>query len=171
MDYFPPFPFSFTVLSHYGFLNRSIFRFIALELIKYCYYEILISLEEGSLFRKWFLHANILSFPLKEKMEGGGKPQPRGLLLSYMIKLIPCNRVFTQKLIITWIFKKFPTVYGTRKLNTPSTRVRHCTISCQMNPAHTLQPYFSYVHFNITLPSIPTFSKDSVPFRLFDRNF
>jgi hypothetical protein len=75
MDYVPSFPLSFTVLSHYSFQNQSIFHFIALELIKYCCYEILVSWEKGSLFRRWFLHANIPSFPLKQGIEGGGKPQ------------------------------------------------------------------------------------------------
>jgi hypothetical protein len=48
---------------------------LLLELIKCCYYEIFVSFEEGSVFRKCFLHANVPSFPLKEGIEGGSRPQ------------------------------------------------------------------------------------------------
>jgi hypothetical protein len=44
-------------------------------------------------------------------------------------------------------------------------------ILSQMNPVHTVQPYFHKTHSNIIFPSMPSSSKWSLPFRLPDKNF
>jgi hypothetical protein len=61
--------------------------------------------------------------------------------------------VLLEKLIVTKLFKKFPTVSGTRKVHY---RVHKnpllVPILSSINPVYTLPPYFSKMHSN-TLPS------------------
>jgi hypothetical protein len=44
-------------------------------------------------------------------------------------------------------------------------------IPSQMNPIHTLLPYFPTMHFNIMLPCMPKSSEWSLPFRLYNIHF
>jgi len=44
-------------------------------------------------------------------------------------------------------------------------------IRSQMHPVHTFPPYFPKIHSNISLPSIPRFSKLSLPFTFTNRYF
>jgi hypothetical protein len=44
-------------------------------------------------------------------------------------------------------------------------------ILSQINPVHTIPPYFFKIHFNIILPLKPRSSESSLPFRLPNPNF
>jgi len=58
--------------------------------------------------------------------------------------------------MITQMVKKFPTFHGTQRFITVFTRAPPLvSILSEMNPVHTLLPYFPKIHCNIVLPSAP----------------
>lgn len=81
------------------------------------------------------------------------------------IQINSMKRVILGKLIVTQIYKQFPTSYGTQRFTTlfrgpyhwslPSDRLRQYTPSTV---------YFCKLHSNIIFPSVPTCSKFCIHF-------
>jgi hypothetical protein len=75
--------------------------------------------------------------------------------------------IILEKLIVTQPVKKFPAFYGTRRFITVFTRSRHWSLSWARWIQSIPPPHFP----RILLPSRPTSSTWSLPFRFSDQNF
>jgi hypothetical protein len=58
-------------------------------------------------------------------------------------------RVLLDKLRVLQLFKRIPSLYGTRKLTIGFTRACHLSCMDQINPVHELPNYFFKINFNI----------------------
>ena len=76
-------------------------------------------------------------------------------LFTYL--LTPWCRVLLEKLTGLQLVKKFPTFYGTRRLITALTSVRHLSLSCA-SPIQSTYPHTHLleIHPNIIHPSTPS---------------
>jgi len=63
------------------------------------------------------------------------------------------------------LVKKFPVVYGIWRFITVFTRAHHLFLSWGRSIQFTPPSYFFKINFNIILPTVPRFSKFSLPLR------
>jgi hypothetical protein len=77
-------------------------------------------------------------------------------------EVVPWSRVLLQQLTVTKFVTKFPSFYGTRRLLTAITTVRHLSVSWVRSTRSKLRSCLLNTHCNISLSSKPVSSKWSL---------
>jgi hypothetical protein len=90
--------------------------------------------------------------------------------MPFYIFLCVISPVMFEKLIVTQLYEKSPTFYGSQRFISIFTRARHWSLCSDPDSVHTLVSYFCSIHSDI-FPSMPRSSKLSLLFGFSDKHF